>query len=82
MPGAGYLSGVITAAGDSTLALRDFKGKTWAIDVSGAFIAPVLRLEAGEKIKLVGETAGENQFKAGEVRPWGGPGARMRGPHR
>ncbi|MBK6931782.1 MAG: hypothetical protein IPH12_13335 [Saprospirales bacterium] len=80
MPGAGYLSGVITAAGDSTLTLRDFKGKTWAIDVSGAFIAPVLRLEAGEKIKLVGETAGENQFKAGEVRPWGGRGARMRGP--
>lgn len=77
-PEQGYLSGVITTANDTSLTLRDFKGQDWNIDCQEAFVAPVVRLEAGEQIKLVGKMSQSGNFKADEIRPWGGPGFRAR----
>jgi len=35
-------------------------------------------LEAGEKVKMIGKQQGDGRFRAEEIRPWGGPGMRMR----
>lgn len=78
MPEAGYLSGTIETAGDTTFTLQDFKGTSWTIAYPAAFVAPVVALEAGEKVKMIGKMQGEGRFRAEEIRPWGGPGMRMR----
>jgi len=78
MPANGYLSGAIETAGDSTITLQDFNGKTWIIEYADAFVAPVVALEAGEKVKMIGKQQGDGRFRAEEIRPWGGPGMRMR----
>lgn len=78
MPAQGYLSGDIITASDTTFTLRDFKGKIWTIEYPGAFVAPVVALEPGEKVKMIGKQVHDDLFRADEIRPWGGPGMRMR----
>lgn len=78
MPAQGYLSGDIVAIGDSTFTLKDFKGNNWIIEHADAFVAPVVALEPGEKIKMTGKQLDDGRFRAEEIRPWGGPGMRMR----
>ncbi|MCO6489566.1 MAG: hypothetical protein J5I98_14165 [Phaeodactylibacter sp.] len=76
MPEAGYLSGEIVETGLDAFQLKDFQGNTWTIRYGGAFIPPVVLLERGEKVKLVGEIEDDGAFAASEVRPWGGMGSR------
>ncbi len=71
-PEEGYLSGFISETNEEQLIISDFSDRSWTIDISGSWIAPPVLLEVGERIKLVGEKKGEFQFKAEEVRPWGG----------
>lgn len=78
MPEEGYLSGEIVETEMGAFRLKDFQGKEWTVRYEGAFIPPVVLLERGEKVKLVGEVAEEGVFAASEVRPWGGAGSRMR----
>lgn len=78
MPEEGYLSGEIEQAGADELQLKDFNGKTWTIRFEGAFVPPSVLLERGEKVKLTGKMQSATEFKAEEMRPWGGPGNRMR----
>ncbi len=78
MPEEGYLSGEIVETEVGAFRLKDFQGKEWTVRYEGAFIPPVVLLERGEKVKLVGEVAEEGVFAASEVRPWGGVGSRMR----
>ncbi|MCB9291486.1 MAG: hypothetical protein H6560_29565 [Lewinellaceae bacterium] len=78
MPEEGYLAGEIVETGLGTFRLKDFQGKEWTVSYQDAFIPPVVLLERGEKVKLVGEIAGKDEFAASEVRPWGGVGSRMR----
>lgn len=77
-PELGTLSGeVIDVAGD-TVKMRDWNNTVWSIDISKAFIAPVLQLEEGTQIKLNGTKTGKNIFAAERVKPWGGmPGKCM-----
>jgi hypothetical protein len=70
-PKEGMLSGNIESIEGEKLVLTDLKGKTWEIEFSGAFIAPSVLLEKGERIKLLGETQNDKSFKALEIRPWG-----------
>ncbi len=72
-PEDGYLSGTIQSVQDSIIQLIDFDSRHWQVDFHDAFIPPVVYLENGEAIKLIGNINGENSFKAEEVRPWGGP---------
>ena len=74
MPESGNLSGQIDEVGETSLQLIDFTGKTWTIFYEDAFIPPSVWLESGEKIKLMGEMSGEDEFTATDIRPWGGPG--------
>ncbi len=78
-PDEGFLSGKIIDMDGQILHLEDFTGKRWQVFYPEAFIAPVLLLEAGESIKIIGDKQTANQFKAEEIRPWGGPGNRPGG---
>ncbi|MEZ4775629.1 MAG: hypothetical protein R3D00_20755 [Bacteroidia bacterium] len=73
MPEAGFLAGKIDTVSDSLFQMTDFSGKAWQVDFRNAFVAPVVLLENGETVKLVGKPTGTHQFRAEEVRPWGGP---------
>lgn len=72
-PEKGLLYGNIISKGNGTLIIRDKNGSDWTITTTDAFVAPVLTLEPGEKIKLMGNLAGDYLFKATEIKPWGGP---------
>lgn len=78
MPEEGYLSGKIGQANPAFLLLEDFNGKTWKVYYENAFVPPVVGLEPGETVKLIGKMLTEDEFEAAEIRPWGGPGNRMR----
>lgn len=79
IPEDGYLSGKIEAVNDDFITLKDFNNQTWKVAYDAAFMPPVVRLEQGETIKLIGKMTSKNEFKAEEIRPWGGRGKRMGG---
>ncbi len=76
MPEQGQLAGQIMEVSPSALQLVDFFGKRWTIDYDSAFVPPVVLLESGEEIKLLGKKHGNNLFVAEDIRPWQGPGSR------
>ena len=80
MPDDGFLSGTIESISDSTFQLTDYHEQVWQINYKNAFIPPVVLLEKGEKIKLIGSKTGSQSFIAEEIRPWGGPQQRLRNP--
>ena len=71
-PENGLLAGTLTEIKPDALIMKDFNGKSWVIKYEDAFIAPVLRLEEGEEVKLVGNIKVDNTFLAEEIRPWQG----------
>lgn len=73
-PNEGFLSGEIIEANGEAFQLLDFKGVEWQVLIQEAFIPQMVLIERGERVKLLGQMKGENQFKASEIRPWGGPG--------
>lgn len=82
IPDDGYLSGYIESVNSEYFQLKDFKNKVWKIYYDEAFMPPVVMLEEGEKIKLIGKMKSENEFTADEIRPWGGQWRRMQGKGR
>lgn len=72
MPEQGFLSGQIEKVYADTLRLTDFKHHIWIVTFKDAFVAPVVRLEKGEVIKLIGKQKNSGNFDAAEIRPWGG----------
>lgn len=79
LPKEGYLSGQIIQSDSQIIKLRDFDNRDWEVTYPEAFIAPILRLENGEQIKLIGKMTSENTFTAIEIRPWGGRSQRGAG---
>lgn len=77
MPEEGYLSGEIVQVSPDFFQLKDFNNKFWEITFEEAFIPPVVSLEKGEKVKVVGKMLSSDAFSADEIRPWGGAGKRM-----
>ena len=71
-PVDGYLSGTIQDVYEKSLTIRDFKSDEWTIDIGDAWIANPVLLETGERIKVIGDGTGTLEFKAEEIRPWGG----------
>jgi hypothetical protein len=71
-PTEGLLAGTIIRNENDTIYLRDFSDKKWLISHKGIFVPPILNLESGEKIKLIGKPLGDNIFIADEIRPWQG----------
>lgn len=77
-PDGGLLAGTVQSFDDETLTLVDFNNTSWTIDISNAFIAPILKLEENEKVKIVGKKVDNQIFKANEIRPWSGQGQKNR----
>lgn len=75
-PDQGFLAGTILEEGTEVMRLRDFAHEEWQVTLTDAFIAPIVMLEPGEVIKIIGQKTGPNNFKAEEIRPWGGRGGR------
>ena len=71
-PEKGYLSGSIEEVNGDVFQLIDFNGKKWDVSYGEAFIPSSVFLEKGEQVKLIGEITETNDFRADEVRPWGG----------
>jgi len=73
-PESGYLSGTIINISDDKLEIEDFDQKRWKIDISDARLRGNKSLEINAKVKFIGEKTEYNQFKASEIRHWGGNG--------
>lgn len=73
-PSEGLLAGeILRVRSSASFDLRDFDGKDWQVDASGAFWRHDLAPVAGLKVKLIGR-ADQGEFLAKEIRPWMGPG--------
>jgi hypothetical protein len=71
-PKEGYLAGEIVFSAGDDLRIRSFDDQEWKIKYNESFIAPILRLEVGEIVKVVGAMETPSTFVAEEIRPWGG----------
>lgn len=71
-PEEGYLAGEIVLSAGDRLSVRSFDGTEWNIQYNEAFVAPILSLQAGEKVKVIGSVLEQGFFRAVEIRPWGG----------
>jgi hypothetical protein len=80
MPEEGYLSGIILQASGDSLELEDFAGKRWAVIAKDIDIVPAVKMEPGEKIKIIGRMVSRERFNAKKIRPWGTED-RMKGNH-
>lgn len=69
-PTEGMLAGKILKTENDTIYLKDFSNKEWKINFKDIFIPPILELETGEEIKLVGTLKSNSLFIAKEIRPW------------
>jgi len=73
-PTEGLLAGEIIKTVSDTIYLKDFSKKEWKIVFKDVYIPPILELERGEEIKLVGVLKSDTTFIAKEIRPWRGLG--------
>ncbi|OGF25960.1 hypothetical protein A2303_01370 [Candidatus Falkowbacteria bacterium RIFOXYB2_FULL_47_14] len=76
-PDQGFLLGlIIDAEGREDFRLLDFDRRLWDISAHDAKIPPFLKIEAGSRIKMIGDKTGENGFRALIIMPVG-PGRGM-----
>jgi heme/copper-type cytochrome/quinol oxidase subunit 2 len=73
-PESGYLAGDIVAVNinGKEITIKDLNNKSWTVDITDALIRPSVSLNAGSRIKIIGEKTSENKFTATEIRPWTG----------
>lgn len=71
-PDEGNLAGMIQSIEKDTMIIKDFNLQEWKINISSAYIAHMVVLEPGEKIKIIGSKTADYVFEATEIRPWGG----------
>jgi hypothetical protein len=70
-PDRGFLAGTILQLDkNQALVLQDFAKKTWWVDIQKAEIDPPSILEAGARIKAIGEKLDPTHFDALLVTPW------------
>ncbi len=71
-PDKGSVAGSIIEVDDNSILLKDFKNKIWTIITDSAIFSPVVEIEKGEKIKILGTKKDSSNFNALRVMPWGG----------
>lgn len=69
-PDKGYLGGRIVAISGASLALTDFFGKDWTVDITGAEIVLEEPLEDEEEIAIRGVRTGPTEFRATRIEEW------------
>ncbi len=82
-PEEGFLSGTITRITPENISLTDSNGIAWVVILKdGTRIRPLVRIEKGSVVKILGEKRDGHVFEAEELRPWKNPigsGDPMRG---
>jgi hypothetical protein len=73
-PESGLLSGTIISINGQALMITDFNNTQWKVEFGNTFVRGRAKLEAGEKIKIIGKKTAANTFSANEIRPWQGAG--------
>jgi len=71
LPEEGFLSGEILKVEGDFMELEDWQEKSWTIEIRQIDIVPAVRLEIGEKVKIIGKMKSPDTFTAYKVRPWG-----------
>ena len=70
-PDQGLLAGtIIRIQDDKIFLLQDFKQRPWKVDAKGAKIRPGVRLEKGQRVKMIGEKLEVGRFHATVIGPW------------
>jgi hypothetical protein len=81
-PHRGLLAGKIIKTNNDILIVKDFNFRIWNIDISTARVKGRIKLNTGDKIKIIGKMNDSGSFKAYEIRPWMGRGRRRFNPPR
>lgn len=72
-PDRGLIAGTVeyaTESGDKFI-LRDLAGHAWEINATDViFRGPIVLIEEGMKVKIVGTKVSSEKFRASEIRPW------------
>jgi hypothetical protein len=78
-PEEGLISGRIVEVDDVSIKIIDLNDNVWIIDKNEAIIAPRVKMEIGEIIKIVGDKDSDNDeiFNANQIRPWMGSRGRQ-----
>lgn len=69
-PRQGRLAGVIKEKNLPVIIVVDMRQKEWSVLIDDSAIRPRVRMEVGDKIKIIGEKRGEQEFYAKFVLPW------------
>ena len=70
-PDQGLLAGIIIRIQDDKIfLLQDFKQHPWKVDAKDAKIRPGVRLEKGQRVKMIGEKLEFGRFHATVIGPW------------
>lgn len=73
-PEEGFLSGAITGITPKNISITDSNGTTWVVTLKdGTKIRPLVRIEKGSIVKVLGEEREGHVFDAEEIRPWKNP---------
>jgi hypothetical protein len=77
-PEDGFLSGTITGIASEAVSLTDRGGKRWEILIGRkTIVRPLVQLEEGSEVKIIGKKRADHLFEAEDIRPWERPGNRM-----
>lgn len=71
-PDAGLISGRIISINDNSIQIMDFNNNIWLINKNEAMIAPRVKMDVGEIIKIIGDKDNDSDeiFNAVQIRPW------------
>lgn len=73
-PQVGFLAGQIIKLNDDGLMIRDPRANDWQIEIdTNTIIAPEVKLELNEQIKVIGAIDHDFDFDAQEIVPWERP---------
>jgi hypothetical protein len=74
-PSSGFLSGDVISILGNELKIRDLNGKEWVVKLNNSsLVRPAVKMEIGQRIKMIGQIESGNIFIVSEIRPWMGKG--------
>jgi hypothetical protein len=73
-PEEGLLSGKIVEINGQVVRIIDLNGNNWLIDIKNSSVGGRVKIEVGERIKIIGDKDIDDIFTANEIRPWMGNG--------
>lgn len=70
-PEDGFLSGTVETALPESVSIIDREGNRWEIPTDDeTIIRPLVRLEEGSEVKIIGTKKDDGVFEAQDIRPW------------